>query len=273
LTKVKPEDDNNKTAARGQVLIGDPGPDPAPGTIFKDLDEPWCPEMVVIPAGTFLMGAPEDEKRRRRWEGPQHEVRFSRPFALGRYPVTFAEYDYFCDRTGRDKPDDRGWGRYRRPVINVSWGEAEDYCKWLSEMTKQPYGLPSEAEWEYACRAGTTTPFWTGTTISTGQANYKAEDGQRARRQTTPVDTFLPNPLGLHDMHGNISEWCKDFWHESYRGAPVDGSAWLTGASSRRVVRGGSWNNWKAFLGSAVRDWYVPDDRSVYLGFRVARRP
>jgi formylglycine-generating enzyme required for sulfatase activity len=250
------------------------------GTPFKDLDEPWCPEMVVIPAGSFLMGSPEDEEGRDSDEGPQHEVTFSRPFALGRYPVTFAEYDSFCDRTGRAKPDDHGaWGRGRRPVINVSWDDAEAYCKWLSEMTRQPYGLPTEAEWEYACRASTTTPFWTGATINTDQANYdgnstygSGEKGQY-REQTTPVDTFPANLWGLHDMHGNVWEWCEDLWHDSYERAPSDGSAWLAGRwSDERVARGGSWNYPSEVLRSAFRGRCSTGNRNVNLGFRVARK-
>jgi len=142
------------------------------GTIFRDIDASWCPTLVVIPSGMFVRGSPVSEPERREAEGPQHKVKFSAPLAIGRYPVTFDEYDHFCSETGKEEPDDSGWGRGRRPAINVSWEDAQAYCAWLSEQTKQLYRLPSEAEWEYACRAGTTTPFWTGATISTDQANY-----------------------------------------------------------------------------------------------------
>jgi formylglycine-generating enzyme required for sulfatase activity len=236
--------------------------------------------MVVIPAGSFVMGSPEDEEGRSADEGPQHRVNFSSPFALGRYPVTFAEYDHFCTETGRELPPDQGWGRGRRPVINVSWEDARAYCTWLSEQTGLAYRLPSEAEWEYACRAGTTTPFWTGPTISTEQANY---DGNytygfgrtgECRKQTTPVDVFEANPWGLHDMHGNVWEWCEDCRNDSYEGAPRDGSAWLHEHCHFRVLRGGSWNFIPVGLRSAYRGWYDANVRNTPLGsngFRVAR--
>jgi formylglycine-generating enzyme required for sulfatase activity len=162
-------------------------------------------------------------------------------------------------------------------VINVAWEDAAAYCAWLGQRTGQAYRLPSEAEWEYACRAGTTTPFWTGATISTEQANY---DGNFAygpggtgvyREQTTPVDSFAANAWRLHDMHGNVWEWCQDCWHESYAGAPWDGSAWLQGDCSLRVVRGGSWVDRPRVLRSANRGRLEPHDRHYFLGFRAAR--
>jgi formylglycine-generating enzyme required for sulfatase activity len=247
------------------------------GTIFRDVDAPWCPELVVLPAGSFLMGSPESEQGRRADEGPQHEVGFAHPFALGRYPVTFEEYDHFSAGTGRKKPPDQGWGQGRRPVINVSWEDATAFCEWLSRQTGRAYRLPSEAEWEFACRAGTTTPFWTGATITTEQANYDGNytygSGAKGgyREQTTPVDTFPANPWGLHDMHGNIWEWCEDCWHERYTGAPKDGSAWLQRNCSLRVVRGGSWGSNPRDLRSANRVGIEPVNRDYGLGFRVAR--
>jgi formylglycine-generating enzyme required for sulfatase activity len=199
-----------------------------PGTVFRDIETPWCPELVMIPAGSFVMGSPEKESRRSPDEGPQRKVRFAQPFALGKYPVTFEEYDHFCAENGRTKPPDQGWGRSRRPAINVSWEDAQAYCQWLGWQAGQPYRLPSEAEWEYACRAGTPTPYWTGETISTKQANYNGAGHEgEYRGQTTPVDTFQANPWGLHDMHGNVWEWCKDGWNDTYGGAPSDGSAWV----------------------------------------------
>ncbi|MEO1277147.1 MAG: SUMF1/EgtB/PvdO family nonheme iron enzyme, partial [Pseudomonadota bacterium] len=175
------------------------------------------PEMVVIPAGEFVMGSPEDEPERSKSEGPQHRVRIARSFALGRYAVTFEEYDAFCAATGADKPNDRSWGRGRRPAINVSWDDANAYCAWLSEQTGADYRLPSEAEWEYACRAGTETPFWWGREITPEQANYHgnfvyAGGGAKGvyREKTEPVDAFEPNPWGLYQTHGNVLEWCQD---------------------------------------------------------------
>jgi formylglycine-generating enzyme required for sulfatase activity len=253
------------------------------GTVFRDVDAPWCPEMVVVPAGTFMMGFPGTRRWWQLLDGdarPQHEVTIAAPFALGRYTATFAEYDHFCEATGREKPEDAGWGRGRRPVINVSWEDAQAYCGWLSEQTGQPYRLPSEAEWEYACRAGTATPFWTGATISTEQANYDGNSTYGAgkkgayRKRTVPVDEsgFLANAFGLSHMHGNVWEWCADVWHASYEGAPGDGSAWLQGGdSSRRVLRGGSWYNDPRSLRSALRLRLAPEFRSSFPGFRVAR--
>ena len=245
--------------------------------LFRDIDAPWCPEMVVIPAGSFIMGSPANEALRFDAEGPQHRVTFATRFALGKYPVTFEEYDHFCSETGWEKPPDSGWGRGRRPVIHVSWKDAQAYCNWLSGQTRQSYCLPNEAEWEYACRAGTRTPFWTGVTIGTEQANYDgnytygAGIGGVYRKQTTRVDTFAANPWGLHDMHGNVWEWCEDRWHENYRGAPQDGVAWLEGKNADRVVRGGSWDVYPRHLRSAVRYGVGPEDRNVSLGFRVSR--
>nr|MBX2855922.1 formylglycine-generating enzyme family protein [Paracoccaceae bacterium] len=199
------------------------------GTAFRD---PLAsggdgPEMLIIPAGSFTMGSPLDEPGRYDWEGPQHQVRIARPFALGKYAVTFDDYDRYAAAAGVDKPEDEGWGRGRRPVINVTHMDADGYCRWLSEQTGAPYRLPSEAEWEYACRAGTTTPYWWGRQITLDQANYSpAGRGKDGRGKTEPVEAFEPNPWGLHQMHGNVWEWCADHWHDSYRGAPTDGSAW-----------------------------------------------
>ena len=247
------------------------------GSSFRDLETPWCPELVVVQAGRFLMGSPATEEGHDPGEAPQHEVRFARPFALGRYPVAFEEYDHFCDDTGRATPPDQSWGRGRRPVIDVSWEDATAYCAWLSNRVGQAYRLPSEAEWEYACRAGTTTPFWTGATIGAEQANY---DGSfvygpgvtgEYRERTMPVDSFPANPWQLHDMHGNVWEWCQDCWNENYSGAPADGSAWSQGDCSLRVVRAGSWADRPRVLRSANRGRLKPGDRYHFLGFRVAR--
>jgi len=236
-------------------------------TIFRDIDEPWCPEMVMLPAGTFLMGSPESEAGRFGNEGPQHEVTISRPFALGRYPVTFNEYDHFCAEAGREKPGDRGWGRGRRPVINVNHEDAEAYCAWLSDVTGSAYQLPSEAMWEYACRAGTTTAYAFGDQLTRMQANFDdSESGM-----TSEVGTYPANAWHLHDMHGNVWEWCQDWFHPSYEGAPDDGNAWLAPASTHRVLRGGSWLSFARSLRSACRSEFPPDFRYFGFGFRCAR--
>ncbi len=232
------------------------------------------PLMVVIPAGRFMMGSPESEPQRLPSEGPQHAVVFSAPFAMGVYAVTFDDYDRFCEHTNREQPEDSGWGRGNRPVICVSWDDAQAYCEWLREQTGRAYRLPSEAEWEYACRAGTATPFHFGQRITAEQANYDggysyngSAKGQY-REQTVPVGSFPPNTFGLYEMHGNVWEWCQDAWHDSYEGAPMDGSAWeLDGAS--RVVRGGSWDFIPWNCRAANRLNLRPASRDVGLGFRV----
>ncbi|MDS4040247.1 MAG: SUMF1/EgtB/PvdO family nonheme iron enzyme [Candidatus Competibacter sp.] len=235
------------------------------------------PEMVVIPAGEFLMGSPADESERQANEGPSHLVAFAQPFAMGRYAVTFEEYDRFCEATGRKKPDDSGWGRGRRPVINVMWEDAVAYCVWLSSETGASYRLPSEAEWEYAARAGTRTAFWWGDEIDPTQANYNGNYTYRNgtqgeyRKKTVPVDDFQPNPFGLYQVHGNVWEWVQNSWHDDYQGAPVGGSAWEEAGGGPRVVRGGSWHDGPGGLRSAARNWVVPRDWGNYLGFRLAR--
>ncbi|NBB71307.1 MAG: SUMF1/EgtB/PvdO family nonheme iron enzyme [Alphaproteobacteria bacterium] len=229
----------------------------------------FCPELLVIPAGTFTMGSPPDEAGRFDDEGPQREVRVAR-FALGRYEVTFAQYDACVDAGGcAERPNDLGWGRGERPVIYVSWEDAQDYVEWLGEATGAPYRLPSEAEWEYAARAGTTTRFAFGDELSPAEANFGRNIGR-----TWDVGSGAANDWDLFDMHGNVWEWVEDCWHDNYEGAPRDGSAWLQshdGDCSRRVVRGGSWNFLPEDLRSADRLRLKRDNRIFTLGFRVAR--
>ena len=233
------------------------------------------PLMVVIPAGRFLMGSPPEEPERSESEGPQHDVQIAAPFAMGVYAVTFDEYDQFCSVTTQRKPNDEGWGRRERPVINVSWKDAKRYCDWLSEQSGRAYRLPSEAEWEYACRAGTETPFHFGNNISTYQANFNGDIPYNAgargnnRDKTVPVGSFASNTFGLYDMHGNVWELCLDNWHENYRGAPDDGSAWESSRVTARVLRGGSWGLNAAAARSAARNFNAPDHNYMRLGFRV----
>ena len=196
------------------------------------------PEMVVIPGASFQMGCvsgldcDDDEK-------PVHEVTVA-SFELSKYEVTFEEYDCFIAATGRISPKDQGWGRGRRPVINVSWEDAIAYTEWLSAQTGERYRLPSEAEWEYAARAGSTTKYSWGNEIGHNRANCNACGSQWDNEKTAPVGSFGPNAFGLHDMHGNLWEWVQDCWNDSYQGAPADGSAWTSGACAIRVLRGGS---------------------------------
>ena len=234
-------------------------------------DAPFAPELVVLPAGEVIMGSTEEDEAAYEDERPQHRVMIAWRFAIGRYPVTFYEYDQFCEVTRREKPGDNGWGRGRRPVINVSWHDAQDYIAWLSQETGRSYRLPSEAEWEYACRAGTTSRYSFGDAIWRRDANYAYSELGR----TSEVGSYLPNPWGLHDMHGNVWEWVEDDWHDNYRGAPSDGSAWSDSETSptprRCVVRGGAWSGVSRDCRSASRRRDFTVSRSNGLGFRVAR--
>ena len=239
------------------------------GEVLRDC--PTCPELVVIPAGRFRMGcvsgrACVDDER------PVHEVEVS-SFALGVYEVTFEEYDRFARATGRARPNDRGWGRGGRPVINVSWEDATAYAAWLSEETGAAYRLPSESTWEYAARAGTTTRYSWGDDIGRNRANCEFCRGHwDDENRTAPAGSFAANPWGLYDMHGNVREWVADCWHENYARAPRDGSAWTTGGNcSRRVVRGGSWVSLPGLLRSASRLRLDAEGRASHFGFRVAR--
>ena len=249
----------------------------APGEVFRDCDV--CPEMVVLPSGSFQMGSPWSEADRNDNEGPVRRVRIGYAFAVGKYEVTFAEWDACVSEggCGGRRPSDVGWGRGKRPVINVSWEDAKGYVDWLSRKTGKEYRLLSESEWEYAARAGTAGPFHTGGTISTDQANY---DGNYIygggvegvyRRKTVPVGSFGSNGFGLHDMHGNVSEWVEDCWKGSYAGAPSDGSARKSGNCSSQVLRGGSWSNDPGNLRSANRFRNSTGLRYGSDGFRVTR--
>lgn len=238
-------------------------------------DAPFAPELVVIPAGEFLMGSPESDEDRTKSEIPRHQVAIERRFGLGRHLVTFQEYDRFCAAKGRKPPEDHGWSRGRRPVINVSWQGAQDYAGWLSGSTGREYRLPSEAEWEYACRAGTLTRYWWGNRVPTiKDANFGAyEKIDRAPGETTAVGCYPPNPWGLYDTAGNVWEWVEDCWHSDYQGAAVDGSAWATGnnnARDARVVRGGAWDSHPWNVRSADCRGESPRNRSSSIGFRLA---
>jgi formylglycine-generating enzyme required for sulfatase activity len=242
---------------------------------FRDFAD--APEMVIVPPGSFLMGARDGEGDDE--ERPQHKVTIARPFAVGRFAVTFDEWEAAYGRGGvKHNPGDEGWGRGRHPVINVSWEDATAYVGWLSRETGKSYRLLSEAEWEYCCRAGTATPFWWGPSISTSQANYNGNysygGGSKGeyRERTVPVDSFAANPWGLYQVHGNVWEWCEDCLHKDYSGnPPSDGSVWPGGDPSFRVLRGGSWDNNPLDLRSANRDRDHPDYRNDIIGFRVAR--
>jgi formylglycine-generating enzyme required for sulfatase activity len=237
---------------------------PEPGEIFRDC--PDCSELVVVPAGEFRMGSSETV-----YEKPEHRVVIAAPFAIGRREITFDEWDR-CFAAGgcRYRPDDHGWGRGNRPVIDISWDDAKTFVTWLSETTRKAYRLPSEAEWEYAARAGTSSPFWWGRAGSSGNANCEDCAGTPLR-QTLPTGSFRPNGFGLFDVAGNAAEWVEDCWNEAYRGAPTDGSAWTTGQCRQRVLRGGSFASKSNMLRSAARFRYDQDVRYYANGFRIAR--
>jgi formylglycine-generating enzyme required for sulfatase activity len=244
-----------------------------PGREFRDCAD-VCPEMVVVPTGGFMMGSLPGEEGRTDAEGPQRKVTIGRPFAVGKFEVTFAEWDACAADGGcvtNRRPNDLGWGRGRRPVINVSWYDAQEYAAWLSLKTGKVYRLLSEGEWEYVPRAGTATRYSFGDAISTSQAQYSADTWGKAGK-AAEVGSFPANTFGLHDLHGNVSEWVEDAWHPSYEGAPKDGSGWIGGDMSLRVLRGGSWlSGGPDALRSASRANSRPDFRIYDVGFRLAR--
>ena len=240
-----------------------------PGETFSDaLDSGGQgPEMVVIPAGRFRMGCVSGQLCEDT-EFPVRDVTIPRAFAVSKHEVTFEDYDRY---TPSRRVDDDGWGRGRRPVINVSWFDAQEYVTWLSRETGQVYRLLSEAEWEYVARAGSSSAYSLGSGIGSNGANCSGCGSQWDSRQTAPVGSFAANAFGVHDMHGNAYEWVEDCWNNSYAGAPTDGSAWLSGNCGRRVLRGGSWNDTPRHVRSAFRDWRSSGNRFSGDGFRVAR--
>jgi formylglycine-generating enzyme required for sulfatase activity len=243
-----------------------------PKAAFKDCET--CPEMVVVPAGNFTMGSPRTEEGHNDKEEPQHKVTIAKSFAAGKYAVTFDEWDACVSDGGCNdhRPSDQGWGRSKLPVINVSWDDAKTYTVWLSAKTGKTYRLLSEAEREYVARAGSSTAYWLGSTISANQANFNPGYGKgENRRKAQPVDSFAPNSWGLYNVHGNVWEWVEDCWHNNYQDAPLDGSAWTTGECKHRILRGGSWVDYTRDLRSAARTVAPPFLRGSGQGFRLAR--
>lgn len=269
----------------GLVLVSEPGrgllptlsvssaaqPALRPGQVFHDRMKNGtdAPEMVVVPAGRFRMG--DIQGKGTKDEQPIHEVHLRRPFAVSRYEVTFDQYDSFAKATGRELAEDEGFGRGRRPVIRVSWNDAVDYAAWLTQQTGNLYRLPTEAEWEYAARAGTETIYWWGNEKQPGFANCIGCGSRWGSKQPVPVGSFKPNSFGLYDTAGNVLEWVQDCWHDNYQGAPSDGSAWEkehNGDCDGRVRRGGS------YIGdvrSSARGLFRQSARFRSLGFRLVR--
>jgi formylglycine-generating enzyme required for sulfatase activity len=246
----------------------------------EKLDDKTHLRMMQIPAGSFLMGSPDNELERFDRESPQHQVSVP-SFFMAKYPVTQTQWRVVAAMPQVERelnPDPSHFKGDNRPVENVSWDDAQEFCVRLTKHTKRQYRLPTEAEWEYACRAGTTTPFHFGETISPELANYNCKiayaDGPtgESRDETTSVESFgVANAWGLCDMHGNVWEWCQDHWHENYEGAPDDGSAWFAEKSVKyRVWRGGSWDDDPWDCRSAYRYFNSPGDRYDVLGFRLA---
>jgi formylglycine-generating enzyme required for sulfatase activity len=221
--------------------------------------------MVKIPAGEFVMGENEGDRFANDTERPAHKVKLRSPFALGEFPVTVTEFSRFqFDCSAADNGE--------LPAIRASWHDAVAYCEWLTKQTGREYRLPTEAEWEFACRAGSRTPFACGDEISVSDANFlHDENGIRiGLGQRTPVGKYPANRFGIYDMHGNVCEWVADAWHPDYFGAPNDGRAWFPAEDDRRVIRGGAWDYLPRLLRSSWRDWRFAHHRADNIGFRVA---
>ncbi|KHD06809.2 hypothetical protein PN36_30460 [Candidatus Thiomargarita nelsonii] len=246
-----------------------PKPSRQAGQVFQDRlrDGGKGPQMVWIKAGSFQMGSNDGYDR----EKPVHRVSITQDFGMGRYEVTFAEYDKFAEATDREKPNDRGWGRGNRPVINVSWHDANAYAEWLTQQTGKTYRLPTEAEWEYVARAGTTTQYWWGNTASHDYANYgNTVKGKDRWKYTAPVGSFEPNSFGIYDTAGNVWEWVYDIYSSDYSNSlSSDPKGPSTGSS--RVVRGGGWYSTASYCRAAVRGSNSPVVRDYDLGFRLLR--
>ena len=240
----------------------------AAGATFRECSA--CPEMIVVPAGSFLMGSPATERGRVPHEGPQHRVALASPFAVARFALTAQEWQACVLQRGcRDDADD-GWGD-RHPVTGPSWNDAQSYVTWLGKLTGKSYRLLSEAEYEYAARAGMQTAYPWGDEVGSRNAVCFACGSEWDNKGPAPVGSFRPNGFGLYDMVGNVQSFVEDCWHDSYEGAPTDGAAWTSGDCFSRVVRGGSWANDAAEMRSASRAINGTIDRYPNLGFRVAR--
>lgn len=240
-----------------------------PGTVFRH--GPDFPELVVVPSGHFLMGSPQGEKDRDENEGPCHPVSIAQPFAVGRYPVTVAEWDAFVAACGSTHRPDKGWGHDRQPAIHVSWDDAQAYVAWLGNRTGQPYRLLSKAEWEYAARAGRQTRHPWGNEPGKDKANFWGSSSKFKLKRTGPVDSLTANAVGLCDMIGNVREWVEDHWHAHYQGAPMTVAPGTEAEGKDRA--GGSWNSPSYCCRAACRNRDAPSNRWDDLGFLACCAP
>ena len=240
---------------------------------------PFALDMVSISPGSFKMGSKETEDRREIYEGPRQDVDINYSFEVSKYEITFDQWDACVEGggCGAYSPEDGDWGRGNRPVINVSWDDAQLFISWLNEKTGKFYRLLSESEWEYVARAGTTTAFYTGKMITSDDANFNGTETYKGSpvgiylRKTAPVGSYAANPFGIHDIIGNAFEWTQDCWSDSHKGNPNDGLPRIDGDCKFRVMKGGSWVNHPFQLRAAKRTKYVTDYRYDDYGFRIAR--
>jgi len=253
----------------GAVALRPVKPEPVPmevGQEFRDCET--CPLMVVIPAGAFQMGSNDRDRNER----PVHEVVFSNNFAIGKYEVSLKEWRACVEAGGcRRIIEAEIFDDESHPVVNVTWDDAKQYARWLSRKTNRQYSLPSEAQWEYAALAGSSSVFWWGNSRGVALANCKDCGSQWDGQKAAPVGSFKSNPFGLHELHGNVWEWVEDCWHRNYKGAPEDGSAWVTGSCSRSVLRGGSWRDTSEAAQATTRGRFGHGSRMDF-GFRMAAK-
>ncbi|MGB3514199.1 MAG: formylglycine-generating enzyme family protein [Microcoleaceae cyanobacterium] len=239
---------------------------------IEDLGNGIKLEMVDIPGGNLFMGSPENEAQRESYESPRHQVTLP-PFYMSKYPITQNQYQAIM---GNNPSNFKGGSR---PVEKVTWHNATEFCQKLCQKNGKTYRLPSESQWEYSCRASTTTPFYFGETITSELVNYDGNDTYgnapegKYREETTDVGSFPPNAFGLYDMHGNVWEWCVDVWHDNYNAGPTDGSIWESGGNSQRVLRGGSWYCNPSYCRSANRISYDAVNGLINTSFRVVLLP
>ena len=253
------------------TLVGNEARCLRPKESFRDCAD--CPEMVVVPAGEFMMGSPANDDSRESYESPQHKVAIAKPFAAGKFEVTFAEWDACVMGKGCNdyRAGDEGFGRGAAPVINVSWDDATAYVAWLAKRTGRPYRLLSEAEWEYAGRAGASTKYAWGENIGHNNGNCDGCGSRWDNQKTAAVGSFKANAFGLHDMHGNVWEWVQDCYRDNYKGAPNDGSPVTSNVCDQRSIRGGSWKSKADGLRASSRAGVEPRTRIDFIGFRLAR--